>query len=47
MKSGFLPKNERQARDEVIAGTDRDPASLEAPLPEGDPLAKGEPALSS
>jgi 5-methyltetrahydrofolate--homocysteine methyltransferase len=47
MKSGFLPKNERQARDEVIAGTDRDPASLEAPPPEGDPLAKGEPALSS
>jgi 5-methyltetrahydrofolate--homocysteine methyltransferase len=47
MKSGFLPKNDRQARDELIAGTDRDPASLEAPLPEVDPLAKGEPALSS
>jgi 5-methyltetrahydrofolate--homocysteine methyltransferase len=47
MKSGFLPKNDRQARDEVIAGTGRDPASLEADLPEADPLAKGEPALSS
>jgi 5-methyltetrahydrofolate--homocysteine methyltransferase len=47
MKSGFLPKNDRQARDEVIAGTVRDPASLEAALPEADPLAKGEPALSS
>jgi 5-methyltetrahydrofolate--homocysteine methyltransferase len=48
MKSGFLPKNERQARDELIAGTGRDPVSLEAAaLPEGDPLAKGEPALRS
>jgi 5-methyltetrahydrofolate--homocysteine methyltransferase len=47
MKSGFLPKNERQARDEVIAGTAKDPASLEAALPEADPLGKGEPALSS
>src|SRR5204863_9667971 len=37
MKSGFLPKNDRQARDELIAGTDRDPASLDAPLPESDP----------
>jgi 5-methyltetrahydrofolate--homocysteine methyltransferase len=46
MKSGFLPKNERQARDEIIAGTDRDPASLEAPLPEADPVAKGEPVAS-
>jgi 5-methyltetrahydrofolate--homocysteine methyltransferase len=47
MKSGFLPKNDRQARDEVIAGTDRDPASAAAALPEADPVAKGEPALSS
>jgi 5-methyltetrahydrofolate--homocysteine methyltransferase len=46
MKSGFLPKNDRQARDEVIAGTERDPVSLEAALPEADPLAKGEPAMS-
>jgi 5-methyltetrahydrofolate--homocysteine methyltransferase len=27
MKSGFLPKTERQARDELIAGTERDPAA--------------------
>jgi 5-methyltetrahydrofolate--homocysteine methyltransferase len=47
MKSGFLPKNEGQARDEVIAGTQRDPALLEAGLPEGDPVVKGEPAMSA
>ena len=35
-----LPAQERpQARDELIAGTDRDPASLDAPLPESDPAA--------
>jgi 5-methyltetrahydrofolate--homocysteine methyltransferase len=28
MKSGFLPKNEQQASDELIAGTDKDPAML-------------------
>jgi 5-methyltetrahydrofolate--homocysteine methyltransferase len=28
MKSGFLPKTDRQAKDELIAGTDRDPARL-------------------
>ena len=28
MKSGFLPKNARQAADELIAGTDRDPTRL-------------------
>jgi 5-methyltetrahydrofolate--homocysteine methyltransferase len=28
MKSGFLPKNERQAADELIAGTDKDPTRL-------------------
>ena len=28
MKSGFLPKTDRQARDELIAGTDRDPANV-------------------
>jgi 5-methyltetrahydrofolate--homocysteine methyltransferase len=28
MKSGFLPKTDKQARDELIAGTERDPASL-------------------
>ena len=37
MKSGFLPKNDRQARDDLIAGTDRDPASLAAALPDADP----------
>ena len=47
MKSGFLPKNDRQARDELIAGTERDPASLDAPLPESDPAERGEPALSA
>jgi hypothetical protein len=47
MKSGFLPKNDRQARDELIAGTDKDPASLGAPLPDGEPLEAGEPAMSA
>ncbi len=28
MKSGFLPKNDRQAADELIAGTDKDPTRL-------------------
>jgi len=46
MKSGFLPKNDRQARDELIAGTDRDPASLDAPLPESDPAERGEPVMT-
>jgi 5-methyltetrahydrofolate--homocysteine methyltransferase len=36
MKSGFLPKNERQAADEVIKGTERD-ATLRGALPEDDP----------
>lgn len=47
MKSGFLPKNDRQAKDELIAGTEKDPASLDAELPESDPVDEGEPALSS
>jgi 5-methyltetrahydrofolate--homocysteine methyltransferase len=47
MKSGFLPKNDGQARDEVIAGTARDPARIDAGLPEADPAVKGEPALSA
>jgi 5-methyltetrahydrofolate--homocysteine methyltransferase len=47
MKSGFLPKTERQARDELIAGSDRDPASLDAALPDGDPSERGEPVASS
>jgi 5-methyltetrahydrofolate--homocysteine methyltransferase len=39
MKSGFLPKTDRQARDEVIAGTARDPANVGADLPDVDPDA--------
>jgi 5-methyltetrahydrofolate--homocysteine methyltransferase len=44
MKSGFLPKDERQARDEVIAGTDKDPALLGAlsdEEPEPEPVQAG------
>jgi 5-methyltetrahydrofolate--homocysteine methyltransferase len=37
MKSGFLPKNERQARDELIAGTDKDPANVASALPDAEP----------
>ncbi len=37
MKSGFLPKNDRQRRDDVIAGSDRDPA-LFADIPDDDPV---------
>ena len=36
MKSGFLPKNERQAADELIAGTDKDPTRL-AEVNDSDP----------
>jgi 5-methyltetrahydrofolate--homocysteine methyltransferase len=36
MKSGFLPKTDKQARDELIAGTEKDPTLLAA-LPEEDP----------
>jgi 5-methyltetrahydrofolate--homocysteine methyltransferase len=53
MKSGFLPKTSRQAADELIAGTDKDPARLEEltdaePVP-GDEAAgesESEPALA-
>jgi 5-methyltetrahydrofolate--homocysteine methyltransferase len=51
MKSGFLPKNDRQAADELIAGTDKDPSRLAA-LTDADPAdadsgAEGEqPALA-
>ena len=37
MKSGFLPKSERQARDELIAGTDKDPANVGVGLPDAEP----------
>jgi 5-methyltetrahydrofolate--homocysteine methyltransferase len=51
MKSGFLPKTDRQARDELIAGTDRDPARLtELTDAEPEPIEDGagddEPALA-
>jgi 5-methyltetrahydrofolate--homocysteine methyltransferase len=36
MKSGFLPKTDRQAADELIAGTDRDPTRL-AELDDAEP----------
>ncbi len=50
MKSGFLPKSDRQAADEVIAGTDKDPTRL-AQLGDEEPPAgaseeEGEPAMS-
>jgi 5-methyltetrahydrofolate--homocysteine methyltransferase len=46
MKSGFLPKNERQAADELIAGTNRDPTRL-ADLSDDEPeAAEGEPAMA-
>ncbi len=46
MKSGFLPKNDRQARDELIAGTDKDPTRLGA-LPDADPAdGDEEPAMA-
>jgi 5-methyltetrahydrofolate--homocysteine methyltransferase len=38
MKSGFLPKSDRQARDELIAGTGKDPANVGAELPDADPV---------
>src|SRR5690242_11103292 len=36
MKSGFLPKSDKQAADELIAGTDKDPTRLAA-LTDADP----------
>ena len=47
MKSGRLPKTAKQAADELIAGTDRDP-TLMAALPDSDPAAtaEDEPALA-
>ena len=51
MKSGSLPKNERQASDELIAGTDKDPTRLTELsdsdpelVPDADP--EGEPAVA-
>jgi 5-methyltetrahydrofolate--homocysteine methyltransferase len=49
MKSGFLPKTDKQARDELIAGSEKDPTKLSA-LPDSDPVLDGggdaEPALA-
>jgi 5-methyltetrahydrofolate--homocysteine methyltransferase len=47
MKSGMLPKTDKQAADELIAGTERDPARVAA-LPDSDPAApaEDEPALA-
>ncbi|MEO6857887.1 MAG: homocysteine S-methyltransferase family protein [Solirubrobacteraceae bacterium] len=45
MRSGRLPRNERQANDELIAGTDRDP-TRQAALSDEDPTGEGEPALT-
>jgi 5-methyltetrahydrofolate--homocysteine methyltransferase len=36
MKSGFLPKTERQAADDLIAGSERDPTRV-AELPDAEP----------
>jgi 5-methyltetrahydrofolate--homocysteine methyltransferase len=46
MKSGFLPKTPRQAADEVIAGTQRDPTRL-AELSDADPETANEPQPAS
>jgi 5-methyltetrahydrofolate--homocysteine methyltransferase len=51
MKSGFLPKTSRQAADELIAGTDKDPARLEEltdaePVPGDEAAGESEPALA-
>jgi 5-methyltetrahydrofolate--homocysteine methyltransferase len=47
MKSGKLPKSDKQAADELIAGTERDPTLL-ASLPDSDPAGavEDEPALA-
>jgi 5-methyltetrahydrofolate--homocysteine methyltransferase len=53
MKSGFLPKTDKQAADELIAGTDKDPTVLAA-LTDAEPdvvepesgSADGEPAMA-
>jgi 5-methyltetrahydrofolate--homocysteine methyltransferase len=47
MKSGFLPKTDRQAADELIAGTDKDPSRLsELTDDEPESAAEGEPAMA-
>src|SRR5438067_906128 len=51
MKSGFLPKTSRQAADELIAGTDKDPSRLDEltdaePEPADEGAGDGEPAMA-
>jgi 5-methyltetrahydrofolate--homocysteine methyltransferase len=53
MKSGFVPKTDRQAKDELIAGTERDPTRLTEltdaepePLDDGTGAGEGEPAMA-
>ena len=51
MKSGFLPKTERQASDELIAGTAKDPTRLNGltdaePEPVDEGAGEGEPAMA-
>jgi 5-methyltetrahydrofolate--homocysteine methyltransferase len=45
MRSGMLPNNARQAGDELIAGSEKDPTRM-APLTDDEPSAAGEPALA-
>jgi 5-methyltetrahydrofolate--homocysteine methyltransferase len=45
MKSGKLPRDERQASDELIAGTEKDPTRM-GKLPDEDPSDAGAPALA-
>jgi 5-methyltetrahydrofolate--homocysteine methyltransferase len=47
MKSGFLPKSERQATDDLIAGSEKDPTRLrELTDDEPDAAAEDEPAMA-
>ncbi|MEO8967934.1 MAG: vitamin B12 dependent-methionine synthase activation domain-containing protein, partial [Solirubrobacteraceae bacterium] len=45
MRNGTLPRNERQASDELIAGTDKDPTRLGA-LPDADPTGAPDNGLA-
>jgi 5-methyltetrahydrofolate--homocysteine methyltransferase len=45
MRSGTLPNNARQAADELIAGSEKDPTRTET-LTDDEPSAAGEPALA-
>jgi 5-methyltetrahydrofolate--homocysteine methyltransferase len=45
MRSGQLPRNDRQAGDELVAGTDKDPTQT-GDLPEGEPIERGSEAAA-